>query len=237
MSPANTPPPNLLGAPASGMPPGSMIESRPMPCAPFGALANQRRPKALLIEMPSGLLTDGCDAEAALGEVTELRNAGLCAVNSWIRPLSALAWPPALAKPAGTTTVAPSGSIDRIEPSATSGCARGAPKFELEATRMRLASRIRPGWVNAANSGLSRIGPPGWNVPTGATAPAPAMPTATTRAVSAGGCDGCWANNDCQPATMETNNPTTTQKNDPATMQRNEAERRRKAYIASPPHA
>ncbi len=75
MSPTNTPPANLLGAPASGMPPGSMIESRPLPCAPVGALVNHIRPNALLIEMPRGLLTDGCDAEAACGVVTELRNA------------------------------------------------------------------------------------------------------------------------------------------------------------------
>src|SRR5262245_16309639 len=61
LSPAKTPPASLLGAPASGMPPGSMIESKPIPLAPPGALANHRRPKALLIEMPSGLLTDGCE--------------------------------------------------------------------------------------------------------------------------------------------------------------------------------
>jgi len=33
-------------------------------------------------------------------------------------------------------------------------------------------------------------------------APAPAMPTATTRAVSPGGCCDCWASDVCQPATM-----------------------------------
>src|SRR5512133_3705513 len=85
-SPKNTPPVNLLGAPASGIPPGSIMDSRPFPFCPFGALANQRRPKALLIEMPNGLLTEGCDAETACGLVTEFRKGGDWAVKSWTRP-------------------------------------------------------------------------------------------------------------------------------------------------------
>src|SRR5262245_49515106 len=184
------------------MPPGSMIESSPAPLLPPGALENHKRPNALLIEMPSGLLTDGCDADAALGDVTELRNAGLCAVKSCTRPSNALAWPPAAAKLAGTTSVAPSGSRDSTEPSGAVIRARGAPKFDVLVTRTRLASKTRPGWVKAAKSGLSRIGPPGWNVPTGDTAAAPGIPTATTRAVNTGGTstDDC-ANAGCQSPT------------------------------------
>src|SRR5262245_50983211 len=73
--------------------------------------------------------------------------------------------------------------MDSTEPSGASARAGGAPKFDVPATSTRFASRMRPGCVKAANSALSRIGPPGWNVPTGETAPAPGMPTATTRAV------------------------------------------------------
>src|SRR5215467_6538369 len=68
----------------------------------------------------------------------------------------------------------------------------------------RFPSRIFPGCVNAKNSGLSRNGPPGWNVPTGETAPAPAMPTAITRPLSAGA--GDCANDDCQGATTQSEN-------------------------------
>jgi hypothetical protein len=54
--------------------------------------------------------------------------------------------------------------------------------LELLPTIRRLGSSTLPGWVNAAKSGLSWIGPPGRKVPTGESADAPGMPTATTRA-------------------------------------------------------
>ena len=74
--PANTPPACKFGAPACGAPSGSRIVDVPIPCKPLGALAGQRRPKALLIEIPSGLLTpvkpavtaDGVEAGPAVSE-------------------------------------------------------------------------------------------------------------------------------------------------------------------------
>ena len=111
--------------------------------------------------MPSGLATEGCDAEAAPGDVTEFRKAGLCAVKSCTRPFKATAWLPAAANVAGTAKVAPSGSMESTDPSGALVRASGAPKLDVLVTSTRLGSRIRPGWVNAANSGLSRIGPPG----------------------------------------------------------------------------
>ena len=67
MSPAKTPPSNLLGAPGERL--AAWIDDRldAGRRAPCGALANHSRPKALLIEMPSGLLTDGCAALVAAG--------------------------------------------------------------------------------------------------------------------------------------------------------------------------
>jgi hypothetical protein len=150
-SPTKTPPANLLGAPANGMPAGSMIESSPSPLLPPGALENHKRPNALLIEMPSGLLTDGCDADAALGDVTELRNAGLCAVKSCTRPSNALAWPPAAAKLAGTTSVAPSrwSAVRR-------SCRFGRPH------RSCLASRVTPVQTALRNCSGDEGGPFGF---------------------------------------------------------------------------
>ena len=72
--PANTPPACKFGAPASGAPSGSRIVDVPIPCKPLGALAGQRRPKALLIEIPSGLLTPVKPADAA---VLQLCRSGL----------------------------------------------------------------------------------------------------------------------------------------------------------------
>ena len=43
-SPANTPPLERLGAPASSWPPGSTMESVPALADPCGALANQKQP-------------------------------------------------------------------------------------------------------------------------------------------------------------------------------------------------
>jgi hypothetical protein len=103
----------------------------PSPALPNGAFANHGRPNALLSEMPSGPLTAGSPAVAAVGLLRRFRNAGLFAVYSCTRPPCALAWPPPAAKSGGTVTP-PSprsmdGSIDRIEPGAWSGRARGAP--------------------------------------------------------------------------------------------------------------
>ena len=78
--PVNTPPAVGSGAPASGNPPGSTTEIVPASSLPFGALANHGRPKPLLNEMPSGRLTDGRSLVAALGFLTLLMKAGLCAL-------------------------------------------------------------------------------------------------------------------------------------------------------------
>ena len=77
--PAKRPPKSLLNALAKGSPVGSSIDSVPMPPEPYGALANHTLPKALLIEMPSGLLTLGYLALAAPGVLMPLMKAGLCA--------------------------------------------------------------------------------------------------------------------------------------------------------------
>src|SRR6516162_2859211 len=75
-SPAKTPPTSLLGALASGSPAGSTIDSVPIPSAPSGALANHSRPKALLIEIASGLLTEGYLALAAPGRLDAVDERG-----------------------------------------------------------------------------------------------------------------------------------------------------------------
>src|SRR5262249_10136642 len=97
--PANTPPAWALGAPARGMPLGSSIVEVPIPLSPVGELAGHRRPKALFIEMPSGLAGSGrrqalfmerrgglaapvSGAVAADGLFFPFKNAGLCAVNN-----------------------------------------------------------------------------------------------------------------------------------------------------------
>src|SRR5262249_216038 len=146
--PANTPPACRFGAPASGTPLGSRIVDAPIPSSPVGALAGHRRPKALLIERPNGLLTPVKLDVSANGLLTPLRNWELCALNSCRRPPSADAWPPAAPKFEGITrTAAPRGSMDRNEPSRSSGFAGAAPKFDELPTRMRAGSRIRPGCV------------------------------------------------------------------------------------------
>src|SRR4029453_5821525 len=50
--PKSTPPVVGLGAPLRGRPSGSVIEDEPGPSSPYGAFAGQRRPNALLIDMP-----------------------------------------------------------------------------------------------------------------------------------------------------------------------------------------
>src|SRR5262245_37488778 len=116
--PAKTPPVCGFGAPARGIPLGSRIVDVPIPSSPAGALAGHRRPKALLIEIPSGLLTPVKLAVTANGLLTPLTNAGLFALNICTRPPRADAWPPAEAKFEGITRIAaPRGSMDRNEPS------------------------------------------------------------------------------------------------------------------------
>src|SRR5262245_14830927 len=105
-------------------------------------------------------------------------------LNICTRPPRVDACPPAAAKPGGITRVsAKRGSIDRNEPSRSSGFASGAPKFDRLPTRMRAGSSIRPGCVKAANAGLSWIGPPGRKLPTGLIAETPGMPIATIRPI------------------------------------------------------
>src|SRR5262249_52726042 len=78
--PANTPPACGFGAPARGMPVGSTIVDVPIPSSPVGEFAGQRRPKALLIEIPSGLLAPVNEAVTAEGLLFPFKNAGLCAL-------------------------------------------------------------------------------------------------------------------------------------------------------------
>src|SRR6266508_2399009 len=121
-SPAKTPPACGFGAPASGIPVGSRIVDVPIPSSPVGALAGHSRPKALLIERPSGLLTPVKLAVTANGLLTPLKNAGLFALNICTRPPSVDACPPAAAKSEGITSIAaPRGSMDRNEPSCSLG--------------------------------------------------------------------------------------------------------------------
>src|SRR5215831_16511926 len=79
--PAYTPPVSGFGAPASGSPVGSRMLDEPIPLTPCGALAGHSRPKALLIERPSGLATPVKSAVTANGLLTPLKNAGLFALN------------------------------------------------------------------------------------------------------------------------------------------------------------
>jgi hypothetical protein len=58
----------------------------PIPSRPNGALAGHSRPKALLIDIPSGLLTAVKSAVTADGVFTPLRKAGLCALYICTRP-------------------------------------------------------------------------------------------------------------------------------------------------------
>src|SRR5262249_62184525 len=79
--PAKTPPAIGFGAPASGIPFGSRIVDGPIPSTPWGAFAGHRRPKALFIDRPRGLLTPVNCAVTVDGLFTPLRNGGLWALN------------------------------------------------------------------------------------------------------------------------------------------------------------
>src|SRR5208282_3154402 len=115
--PANTPPVSWFGALASGAPFGSRIVDVPIPQRPIGALAGHRRPNALLIEKPSGLLTPVKPAVTAFGVLVPLRNAGLCALYNCARPPRMETCPPAAAKSRGITRMSvPRGSMDRKDP-------------------------------------------------------------------------------------------------------------------------
>src|SRR5260370_19147535 len=112
----------------------------------------------------------------------EFKKAALCALYIRTSPPRADACPPAAANDGGIVSVTgPRGSMDRNDPGSCSGVASGSPKFEVLPTRMRAGSSTCPGCVSAANAGLSWIGPPAKNVPTGLIADAPGIPTATTR--------------------------------------------------------
>jgi len=70
-----------LGAPASGSPVGSRIEDEPIPVSPNGAFAGQRRPEALLLDKPRGLLTPVYEAVFAPKLLTPLSQCGLFALK------------------------------------------------------------------------------------------------------------------------------------------------------------
>src|SRR5262249_44128662 len=121
-----------LGAPASGSPVGSRMVDVPTPSRPKGALAGHKRPKALLMDMPSGLLTPVKPAVVDIGLWILLRNRGLCALYICTKPPSAEAWFPAAAKAGGITrTSVPLGSMERNDPGSWWAFAGGAPKFEV----------------------------------------------------------------------------------------------------------
>src|SRR5438309_4550222 len=73
--PAKTPPATGSGAPASGMPLGSVTLIVPSAVLPLGALANHGRPKPLFSEIPSGRLTGGRSFVTAAGLLRPFRNA------------------------------------------------------------------------------------------------------------------------------------------------------------------
>src|ERR1700750_2115014 len=75
--PAYTPPSVRLGAPSSGSPGGSRMVDEPSPSNPYGAFTGQILPKALLIEIPNGLLTPVKFAVVAAGSCIEFRKAKL----------------------------------------------------------------------------------------------------------------------------------------------------------------
>src|SRR5271156_6400072 len=79
--PTYPPPFSAWGGPGGGNPVGSRIDDEPMPPSPNGAFAGQIRPKALLLERPSGLLTPVNEAVLALGLFTLLSQFGLFAPN------------------------------------------------------------------------------------------------------------------------------------------------------------
>src|SRR5207245_10784272 len=126
---------------------GSTTVIVPSPEAPPGAFANQGRPNPLLSEMPRGRLTLGRSLVTVTGATlpfTLFRNASLCAAYRTTAPPTALACPPAAAKPAGTAIGPALTSIDKIDPSGCPSKACGAPKFDVLATRSRVRSSTWP---------------------------------------------------------------------------------------------
>ena len=84
--PTYTPPITGLGAPFSGRPSGSRIEDEPTPVSPNGAFAGQSRPKPLLLDRPSGLLTPVYEAVFAPELLTPFNQLGLFALNICTSP-------------------------------------------------------------------------------------------------------------------------------------------------------
>src|SRR5712691_4491796 len=106
------------------------------------------RPKALLLDRPSGLLTPVYCAVLAPGLLTPLSQCGLFALNICTAPPSVEAWSPLTAKFGGTLkTSSPFGSIDRNDPAVPTPLASGAPKFDRLPTRIRFGSSTAPGWM------------------------------------------------------------------------------------------
>src|SRR6516225_923610 len=106
-----------LGAPFSGSPSGSRIEDEPSPLSPNGAFAGQRRPKALLLERPRGLLTPVYEAVLAFKLFLPFNQLGLFALNICTAPPRVEACMPLCAKFGRTLRLLALGSIDRNEPS------------------------------------------------------------------------------------------------------------------------
>src|SRR6516165_587330 len=139
----------LLGAPFSGRPFGSRIVDEPIPLSPNGAFAGQSRPKPLLLDRPSGLLTPVNEAVFAPGLFWPLYQLALFALNICTGPDGGVCTPLA-AKFGGTIRMPdPLGSIDRNEPSRLPSVMSGAPKFDRLPTRIRFGSNTAPGWVKA----------------------------------------------------------------------------------------
>src|SRR6516162_6467737 len=137
-----------LGAPFSGRPVGSRIVDEPTPLSPNGAFAGQRRPNALLLDRPSGLLTPVYEAVFAPKLLTPLYQLGLFALNICTAPPSVEACTPLAAKFGGTLRMPfVLRSIDRNEPSCPTPIASGAPKFDRLPTKMRSGSSTLPGWM------------------------------------------------------------------------------------------
>src|SRR5262249_58189479 len=82
----------------SGRPLGSRIEDEPTPLLPNGAFAGQRRPKALLLDRPRGLLTPVYCLVLALVLLMPLTQFGLFALNICTAPSGVEAWSPLCAK-------------------------------------------------------------------------------------------------------------------------------------------
>src|SRR5580704_14054566 len=120
----------------------------PAPSRPNGELAGQMRPKALLLDRPSGVLTPLYCFVTADGLLKPLTQCGLLALNICTAPPRAEACTPLLAKLGGMLKVlAPLGSIDRNAPCLPTPTARGAPKLDVLPTRIRFGSSMAPGWM------------------------------------------------------------------------------------------